>query len=293
MRQECESRLTAAEAVRRALALGGLALLFVLLSGSATACTIPVFRYALDRWSGQTDENAEHFPVYEEIAKRILSGDSAVWVLIESGEKKKDDALFAKLRDRLKFFESVAELPEIDPNDPSSQLGPGPPLVLRFSVIRLARDHPAVAGLAGPKKKELTGDEAWITPVFGRGRVLGAWPASLMDEEGIDEVCFYLTGACSCQVKAQNPGWDIPTKIDWNARLYAIAEGEITDETDTEESPPAQPEPEEDSQNGDDEPTVQVFEPNRAEERTNRKQFVWGGLAIAIAGALWWFLRKR
>ncbi|MFT5104551.1 MAG: hypothetical protein ACI9UA_000166, partial [Pseudoalteromonas tetraodonis] len=33
--------------------------------------------------------------------------------------------------------------------------------------------------------------------------------------------CFFLTGACSCQVKAQNPGWDLLLSADWEKGLLA------------------------------------------------------------------------
>ena len=241
--------------------------LFVLSSTVASACQVPVFRYALDRWEGEdfllrtsadgdvgtanlelaagdgelfapfdkktsiwkgeVDEKAVSklvsSPKRQEIARRILAGHSAVWVVVESGEKEKDKELYDRLDDRLTFFQSVAELPEIDPNDPASQLGPGPELELKFSILRIKRGDPEeallVKMLAGPKAAELPKDEPFVSPVFGQGRVLGAWPAETMDAEGIEEACFYLTGACSCQVKAQNPGWDLLLDVDWKKEL--------------------------------------------------------------------------
>lgn len=192
----------------------------------AHACTVPVFRYALDNWHGTADRNdpVGDSPVLKDFANRMLAGDSAVWIQIDSGNKEVDDGMFERLEARLRFFESVAELPEIDPNDPSSRLGPGPELALKFSTIRIERDNPIVRELVGAKADTLPDGEAWVAPVFGRGRVLGIWPSSRMDEEGIDEVCFYLTGACSCQVKAQNPGWDLVVNVDWDRRLLAVSE---------------------------------------------------------------------
>ncbi|MCH2065455.1 MAG: hypothetical protein MK194_17230, partial [Roseibacillus sp.] len=55
----------------------------------------------------------------------------------------------------------------------------------------------------------------------GRGRVLGAWPAEELDEEGLDEVPLFLLGACSCRVKFQNPGWDLALTLDWDESLLA------------------------------------------------------------------------
>jgi hypothetical protein len=76
--------------------------------------------------------------------------------------------------------------------------------------------------LVGPAGAPLLeGDEPFAGVVFGRGRALGVWPASELDEEGIDEVSLFLLGACSCRVKIGNPGWDIAMAIDWDTRLMA------------------------------------------------------------------------
>ena len=183
-------------------------------------------------WSGELDKKKfaalVGSPKRKEIVKRILGGDSAVWVIVESGDKEADKELFDRLNDRLTFFQSVAELPEIDPADPASQLGPGPELELKFSILRLERDDPKesllVRMLAGPRLKELREGEPFVAPVFGQGRVLGAWPADTMDAEGIEEASFYLTGACSCQVKAQNPGWDLLLAVNWEKELRVADE---------------------------------------------------------------------
>ncbi len=263
------------------LSLLSLSVLSVLAAGDSRACTIPVFRYALDRWpassyileadaatietfqspnrllrnvifreaeshrllapfasdpnkpfwSGKLD--AETFaaltdsPLRQEIVRRITTGETAVWFLLESGNEHADDDMFEQLEARLTFFQSVARLPVIDPNDPSSELGPGPEVALRFSILRLSREDPAEEALArmllGPEAEALGDEEPIVAPVFGRGRVLGAWPASRMDEDGIDEACYYLTGACSCQVKEENPGWDLLITADWDAALMAVA----------------------------------------------------------------------
>ena len=67
-------------------------------------------------------------------------------------------------------------------------------------------------------------DEPILVPVFGRGRALGAWPASKMDEDQITEAMQFLCGACSCEVKALNPGWDLLIDADWDKLLAAYGE---------------------------------------------------------------------
>ncbi len=259
---------------------------------SAQACTIPVFRYALDRWSADhfsldvpeslrtkldsilgplqnhrsinirinpslgeeaggkcrlvapanreapvwsgelTEANLKlltESPGRTEILKRIVAGESGVWVMVESGDKTKDDTAAEKLMKRLKYLNSVATIPPQDPFDPESQLGPGPKLRVEFSLLRLKSSDPAelpfLRMLAGPKSAELVGGkESYVAPVFGRGRVLGVWKTSEVLDEDVDDLCLFLLGACSCQVKQQNPGWDLLMAADWDAELMKAQE---------------------------------------------------------------------
>lgn len=261
----------------------------LMLAATVGACTVPVFRYALDRWRADdyelvaqegweegeagralqvlrrdSDLNVQvaapsedrlvgqlrwprgrgvlwsgplttkilapltSSPAREELAARILAGDSAVWVLVESGVDEKDEKFAARLEARLKYLQEVATLPPQDPNDPDSKLGPGPELKVGFSLLRVRCDDPQewalVQMLAGPTGAGLLkGGEPFAAPVFARGRVLGAWEAEDLDAEGIDEVCLFLLGACSCQVKSLNPGWELLMGIDWDAGLMAAA----------------------------------------------------------------------
>lgn len=261
------------------------ALLGILALGrDASACTIPVFRFALDRWEADPfrlvvpaswitdrekvkllvplrgnaeanlvieesadpaldhailkfphDENALwegaldeaalapllDSPVRKELLRRIVSGQSVVWVVAtKDADHDEGDRIAARLR----FLEQVAELPMQNPNDPDSQLGPGPELKLEFSVLPLSLDDPAerlfAKMLAGPTHAALVDEGVpFAAPVFGRGRVLGSWPLAELDDAMIEDTSLFLTGRCSCRVKNENPGWDLLLKIDWESAL--------------------------------------------------------------------------
>ncbi len=149
-----------------------------------------------------------------------------MWVLVESGKTDADNAAAAALTKRLRYLGQILQIPPIDPDDPSSQLGPGPPLAAKFSMLRVrsgdAAEQPFLAMLAGPKGAAALRDGPWFATVFGRGRVLGAWPAADFGDEQIDEICMFLLGACSCQVKRENPGWDLLLDADWDGALQAM-----------------------------------------------------------------------
>ena len=277
-----------------------------LLSGIASACTVPVFRYALDRWpadpyrleapagwmegkagaglrqfldenrtelevlplteagaparllmpeegpvvwSGTLDENATTLlesPARRELARRILAGDSMIWVMVTSGNDGADRKLEGILKARLEYLQRVAAIPEQDPTDPESTLGPGPELRVGFSFMKINRDDPEeqvfLRMLAGPQGELLEKEEPFGGVVYGRGRVLGAWPSSELDEEGIDEVSLFLLGACSCRVKFQNPGWDLGIALDWDeALLAAQMEWEQKGDGDSEKNDEGEP----------------------------------------------------
>jgi hypothetical protein len=140
--------------------------------------------------------------------------------------RETDDRAASVLEKRLHYLEQVAQIPPVDPTDPSGQLGPGPALRAEFSLLRIRRgdaaEQPFVAMLAGPKGDVANVAGPWFALVFGRGRVLGAWPAEGFGDEQIDEACLFLLAACSCQVKRMNPGWDLLLNVDWNESLAAI-----------------------------------------------------------------------
>jgi hypothetical protein len=166
-------------------------------------------------------------PARTELTRRLLAGDSAVWILIE-GERKAEE-IAQRVERRLRLVENVAQLPKIDPNDPDSQLGPGPELLLHFSLLRVRGDDPAEAAfirmLAGPGAETEAGFKSLpaLALVFGRGRVLRAGPAESFDEAEIEDASLFLLGACSCRVKRQNPGWDLLSSVKWEEALASMA----------------------------------------------------------------------
>lgn len=263
---------------------------FLLLALSrAPACTVPVFRYALDRWPAETwtleaprtaftteplatalrnlggnsplNLSAKPWPdstqkdarlsfpatgdpgtawtgpltpeslaqlvdspARQELARRILSGDSLVWVIVQSADAAANDALTARIQKRLTFVQNAAELPAIDPDDPSSRLGPGPELKLQFSQFSVRRDEKKeaafIAMLAGPQGGAmLQAGAPFAAVVFGRGRVFGAWPVDELTDERLDQTNLFVTRACSCEVKSLHPGWDLLMNVDWDDAL--------------------------------------------------------------------------
>lgn len=142
----------------------------------------------------------------------------------EAGEK------VDHLKKRLAFLEQAAALPPQDPDDPDSQLGPGPPLLLKFGLLRLGLNDSAeqatIKMLAGPTGAGIAPGKPFAAVMFGRGRVLGAWPLEEVTDTVLEDASMFLIGRCSCRIKNENPGWDVLLNIDWTEELPKVrAEG--------------------------------------------------------------------
>jgi hypothetical protein len=178
-------------------------------------------------WAGRlnadTVNNLFDSPARRELVRRLVHGDSAVWVLLESGDRNKDDAAAALLQAQLRKLEKGLKLPELT-DDPEDKLsGNGPPLRLSFSHLPLARTDPAEAALvrlllhSEPDLAAAPGP--MIFPVFGRGRALYALAGSGITADNIAEAAAFLIGPCTCKVKEQNPGVDLLFSANWEALL--------------------------------------------------------------------------
>jgi len=182
-------------------------------------------------WSGPPTKEAikklSESPARSEVVRRILKGDSSVWVLIECGDKTKDDAAEKKLKEEFVAMEKVLQLPaqnELDFADGAaadSQDGSEIPLKLAFSLVRISRKDPLESIFVDMLMKtendlfEHVG-EPMAFPIFGRGRALYAYIGKGINSDTVSEACSFLTGACSCQIKEQNPGTDLLLSVDWD-----------------------------------------------------------------------------
>ncbi len=257
--------------------LSTLLVFLVTAATSLRACTVPVFRYALDRWPADfyrieapavfeekwavhkqlvdvanvtlnfsnvidtvkvffpafdgkermlpVDVGLEDFaalvnsPVRQEMTRRLVSGESGVFLIVGDPSSEEFGEVKRRLETLLIKLAKALELPEIDPNDPSNYMSAGPPLKIAFSALSVDRNNPAERFLVPQLEfglAEGVNPPTFVVPVYGRGRALGVIPPDDSFEGVIERVALFLTGPCSCQVKALNPGWDLIISIDWD-----------------------------------------------------------------------------
>lgn len=162
-------------------------------------------------------------PVRQKLAKRLLAGDAIVWLVIEAKNSDESSARIAQLQDQVKKLASQIELPE-GIGLPGSELFSEVPLLLQHSILKIQRDDPNEKFLLGifqgfqPEAYER--GEALYVPVFGRGRALEVIPESQLDDALARDLTQFLCAACSCQVKEQNPGFDLLLNVDWDLELF-------------------------------------------------------------------------
>jgi hypothetical protein len=180
-------------------------------------------------WSGSLTD-ATHVldsPVRKEIAKRLGEGESAVWVLLESGDTARDDAAFDTLEKRLAYLGGALELPKLEPQDIANGLVSvaQEDLRLEFSTLRVRRDEAAerlfVQMLLATERDLAQSKEPIVFPIFGRGRALYALVGEGIRRETIDRAATFLIGKCSCEVKEKNPGADLLLAADWDTAVKA------------------------------------------------------------------------
>ncbi len=160
-------------------------------------------------------------PARRELARRLCQGDTAVWLLLESGDKARDQALAEAVDKESRRLEQSLELPVPAPGDPP--MASDVPLHVAFSTMRVARSDPAerwlVAQLMNWNPRAAIETRPMLFPVFGRGRMLPPAIGPGIRSGTITAMATALTGPCSCQFKEMNPGFDLLMGAKWDALL--------------------------------------------------------------------------
>lgn len=173
-------------------------------------------------------ESVKHLvdsPIRQEIAKRLVNGESAVWIFVPCGDAKQDKLALETLARVVEENEQSMELPEQEEIEDEEELLEQVDIELRldFSIVTLDRNDPKEQFLlkmllaSEPDLEEL--DQPMAFPVLGRGRVLYGLVGKGISELTIGLASRFIIGPCSCQVKNQNPGFDLLIASDWDEKI--------------------------------------------------------------------------
>ena len=178
-------------------------------------------------WRGTIEEAKQvdllDSPARKELINRLLAGESVVWLLLRSTDSTRSDAARERLNESFRALSTRIALPE-GIGEPGSELHSEVPLLVKFSAIEIdahdEREKFLSTWLRGFRSESVKQGEPLIVPVFGRGRALEVIPASELNTHLIEDLTLFLSGACSCQVKEQNPGFDLLLTVDWDNELF-------------------------------------------------------------------------
>jgi len=186
-------------------------------------------------------------PKRRQLAQRLTDGQTAVWVVVESGNATKDKAAMQLLDQELAT--ATKELKEMASELAEELEMPG--LSYEFSTLTISRSEPKEQMLLEMllKSEPDLGDYAdgpIVFPVFGRGRALYALASDGINTDTIRETIAFITGPCGCEIKMLNPGVDLLMAENWDAaamqfyqEFYEMAEEPLPELTSVFPEEPA------------------------------------------------------
>lgn len=181
-------------------------------------------------------------PARKELVRRLAAGQTAVWLLLKGDDAEQNQAAAARLEEQLEKLQKELVLPELT-DAPEDGLLVATPLEIKFSVLAVSRSEAAEQALVDmlihsePDLAERS--EHMVFPVFGRGRALFPLVGKGITRENIHNAASFLVGPCSCQVKEQNPGFDLLLAADWSEllSLNELTSADAADEVMTAGAP--------------------------------------------------------
>lgn len=196
-----------------------------LLLYSANAREVPDRIVSITPFSKIDADSLVDSPARKLLEERILSGDSAVWIFVTSGNQEKDEEAYKRLEDQIAWNKANLALPNQDVLEADEFFDKENPIELRldFSIVKVNRNDPReqfFVDMLMQSESDLEElDQPMAFPVIGRGRVLYALVGKGIYKETIEMASKFVVGPCSCQVKDQNPGFDLLMNTDWDSQV--------------------------------------------------------------------------
>ncbi|MHB8865133.1 MAG: hypothetical protein ACYC6N_22350 [Pirellulaceae bacterium] len=169
-------------------------------------------------------------PARQQIGRLLEEGRAGVYLLVSGAEARATEAAEQVIQGMLDdvaagkielYAASTAPAEDSAADDvpqPTTELG----------LIRLARDDAAEKALIDsllalePDLRQST--EPLVFLVYGRGRALFSCLGKGVHRDNLIQDVEFISGACSCTVKEQNPGVDLLIRYDWDAVAEALSE---------------------------------------------------------------------
>ncbi len=171
-------------------------------------------------WEGPLDKEVIekellHSPMRQKIVELLLDRKTAVWVLLESGNRSKDRRARRTLETELKRLEETLTFPDAGDADWGDLVDKAD-----FTILSLERDDPdeqVLVNMLLGSERDLRDyeDQPIVFPIYGRGLIMYALIGDGLNAWTLTHAGEFLTGATSGEVKNQNPGVDMLMSVAW------------------------------------------------------------------------------
>ncbi|MAR12158.1 MAG: hypothetical protein CL681_19590 [Blastopirellula sp.] len=165
-------------------------------------------------------------PARQKMAQRIEAGDAGVLVMLTCSDKEANAAAEKTVQQvvsdvqegKLQLYTAPTKKPDEEEKKQEHAVG----------FVKVARDDPKedwfVRQLLTIESDLKDIDEPMVFAVFGRGRLLPPCVGrGIQYDNLVGEYVEFMTGACSCTVKDQNPGMDLLTSYNWDGAAESLA----------------------------------------------------------------------
>lgn len=152
----------------------------------------------------------------EKVARRVIAEAEAGAIAVEPGPALAD------------FFPGETASPVPTSPVPTGDAGEPAEAEIQLALVKISRTDPAetwLVRLLTSVEPDLDryAEQPMIFVVYGRGRTMLPCIGRGITWDNLAQCVAFLAGACSCQVKAGNPGADLLIRWDWQAAANALA----------------------------------------------------------------------
>jgi hypothetical protein len=172
-------------------------------------------------------------PVRTEIMKMLKEGKTCVYVMLTSTDKKQNATAEKAVKKAIKAVNSGeiefydGELPYFPEDEEEEEAAKPKTPKHSIGFVKLDRDSKTerwlVRALLSVEYDLVELDRPMVFSIFGRGRAFPPYVGKGVTYNNMLDYFAEVTGACSCTVKDQNPGIDLPMMNNWDAVAEAMA----------------------------------------------------------------------
>jgi hypothetical protein len=170
-------------------------------------------------------------PARKQLCKQLESGSAAVFVLLAGKDAQANQEAEKQLKEVVQAINSgeieLYTSPNYDMAQEEGQAKKPRKPEHDVSYLKVSRNDPQEQWLVRSLlvvEDDLKGlDEPMVFAAYGRGRVLPPYVGKGITRDNLADCVSFVTGACSCMVKEQNPGVDLPVRFDWEKAALAVA----------------------------------------------------------------------